>query len=74
MSNTLFRRQVKQLRGLIEDEDWIAAYRPHSAFRTHYGLEEDWRSRRRRENDVYFRFLIALHYCDLLAETALDDA
>lgn len=62
----LFQTQVEQLRELMEDEDWVAAHRPHSAFKAHYGLEEDWRSRKRRENDVYFRLLITLHYCGVL--------
>jgi hypothetical protein len=70
----LFKGQVEQLRELMEDEQWVATYKPHTAFKAHYGLEEDWRSKRRRENDVYFRFLITLHYCDLLREMASDCA
>jgi hypothetical protein len=67
-----FEGQVEQLRELMEDEQWVAAYKPHYAFKAHYGLEEDWRSRKRRENDVYFRFLITLHHCDLLGDIGSD--
>jgi hypothetical protein len=70
----LFRRQVDQLRELIEDEDWVAAHRPHSAFRTHYGLEEDWQSPKRRENDIYFRFLLTLRHCGALDGVGVADA
>lgn len=59
-------RQVEQLAELLEDERWVSAYKPHFAFKYLFGLEEDWRSKRRRENDVYFRFLIALYYCGFL--------
>ena len=62
----LFQKQAQQLYKLIKDEQWIASFKPSYVFKYMFGLEEDWRSRRRRENDIYFRFLITLHYCGLV--------
>jgi hypothetical protein len=62
----LFQRQIIQLRELIENERWISQFKPSFLFKNLWGLEEDWRNRMRRENDVCFRFLITLHYCGFL--------
>jgi hypothetical protein len=62
----LFQKQTQQLYELIEDEQWIANFKPKYPFKYIFGLEEDWRRKQRRENDIYFRFLITLHYCGLV--------
>jgi hypothetical protein len=58
--------QVCQLRELLEGEAWMQTLKVHGVFKRVYGLENDWRSPRRKLNDLYFRFLMILHYSGLL--------